>query len=55
MALHRIADDPAFDAYVADGLVRLEQLLASHACFGQYDSDALDRLIEAISRQDRSA
>ena len=60
MAVHRIADDPDLDAYVADGLVRLQQLLANHASFDQfvlkrYDPDALDRLIEAIWPNDASA
>ena len=55
MAVHLIADNPYFDAWIADGLVRFEQLLANHAAVDQfplrhYDSDALDRLVEAINR-----
>ena len=57
MALDRIADDPDLDAYIADGLVGLEQLLANHASFDQfvpkrYDPEALDRLIEALWPED---
>ena len=59
VAVHLIADDLDFDAWIADGLVRLEQLLANHAAFHQFPlrhySDALDRLIEAIRSNDRLA
>jgi hypothetical protein len=60
VAVHLIADDLDFDAWIVDGLVRLEQLLATYAAFEKfllrhYDSDALDRLIEAIRFNDRLA
>ena len=53
VALHPTTDDPGLDAYIVVGLVRLEEFLATHAAFDQvplrhYDSDALDRLIEAV-------
>ena len=57
MALRLIADDLDFHAWMADGLLRFEQLLAAHAAFDKfllkhYDPDALDRLMEAILAAD---